>query len=144
MSKAETAVNLFKGGYSCSQAILATYGPEQGINRDLAVKLASGFGGGMGMGETCGAVTACFMILGLDRAGNESQKPQGRADAKAAVMEFAARFKALRGTVMCRELLGCDISTGPGMEQARKQGLIATVCPKVMQDAAELLEQMLK
>ena len=84
------------------------------------------------------------MILGLKRAGEEPQKPQGRADAKAAVMDYAAKFKQIRGTLTCRDLLGCDISTGPGMEQARKLGLIASICPKVMRDAAELLEQSLK
>ena len=93
---------------------------------------------------SCGAVTGALMILGLEFAGSDSDKPQGRAAAKGATIDFIEKFKARRGTVMCRDLLGCDISTAQGMEIARKQGLLATVCPKIVYDAAELLEDKLR
>jgi len=143
MNKVDEAVQYFKDGLSCSQAILAAYGPKYGVSRELAVRVASGFGGGMGMGETCGAVTGAFMVLGLMKAGADAGSSQGRAAARAAVIEFHEKFKARRGTVLCRELLGCDISTGTGMEQARLQGLFSTICPKVVGEAAELLEEFL-
>jgi C_GCAxxG_C_C family probable redox protein len=144
MTKAEDAVKAFKGGLSCSQAILATYGADQGIPRELALRFASGFSGGMGIGDTCGAVTGALMILGLQFAGPDSDTPQGRAAAKGATIDYIDRFKARRGTVMCRDLLGCDIGTSQGMEMARKQGLFATLCPKIVYDAAELLEDKLR
>ncbi len=144
MSKVEAAVSAFRGGLSCSQAILATYGTEHGIPRELALRFACGFSGGMGIGDTCGAVTGALMILGLEFAGPDSDKPQGRAAAKGATIDFIEKFKARRGTVMCRDLLGCDISTAQGMDIARKQGLLATVCPKIVHDAAELLEDKLR
>ncbi len=62
MDRVETALLRFKEGFSCSQAILSTYGEEVGLARILGLKLAEGFGGGMGrMAETCGAVTGAFM-----------------------------------------------------------------------------------
>jgi C_GCAxxG_C_C family probable redox protein len=143
MNKIEEAVSCFKSGYSCSQAITATYGPDQGMPRELALRVASGFGGGMGTADTCGAVTGALMILGLHLAGANAQAPTARASAKAAAVQYAEMFKARRGTVMCRDLLGCDISTAQGIECARKQGLFARVCPKVVHDAAELLEELL-
>jgi C_GCAxxG_C_C family probable redox protein len=144
MSKVEAAVQAFRGGLSCSQAILATYGAEQGIPRELALRFASGFSGGMGIGDTCGAVTGALMVLGLQFSGEEADTPQGRAGAKGAAIDYIDKFKARRGTVMCRELLGCDIGTSKGMEIARKQGLFASICPRIIHDAAELLEDKLR
>jgi hypothetical protein len=64
MTKIEQAVAYFKEGFSCSQAIVAAYAPSLGLDRDTALKIASGFGGGMGrLAETCGAVTGSFMVL---------------------------------------------------------------------------------
>jgi C_GCAxxG_C_C family probable redox protein len=66
LSKVENAVSAFKKGFRCSQAILSTYGIEFGMDRKVALKLASPFGAGMGsLGNTCGAITGAFMVLGL-------------------------------------------------------------------------------
>jgi hypothetical protein len=47
MTRIEEAVTCFKQGHSCSQAIVAAYGPTVGLDRETALKIASGFGGGM-------------------------------------------------------------------------------------------------
>jgi hypothetical protein len=64
MSEVSKAIQMFKGGYACSQAILDTYGTPLGLPHELAMQLAAGFAGGMRAGETCGAVTGAFMVLG--------------------------------------------------------------------------------
>ena len=48
MNKIEAVNTLFRKGYNCTQALLATYGTDLGLNRDIALKIASPFGGGMG------------------------------------------------------------------------------------------------
>ncbi|HUT96890.1 MAG TPA: C-GCAxxG-C-C family (seleno)protein [Dehalococcoidales bacterium] len=54
MSDVELAVGCFEQGFSCSQSVLATYGPRFGLERELALKVASGLGGGIGhQGGTC-------------------------------------------------------------------------------------------
>jgi C_GCAxxG_C_C family probable redox protein len=66
MSEIENAVSMFEEGFVCSQALLATYGAHFGLDREIALKAAAAFGGGMArMGETCGAVTGAFMLIGL-------------------------------------------------------------------------------
>ncbi len=142
MNRADEAMSLFKSGCCCSQAVLATYGPSLGMSHEQCLAIACGFAGGMHMAETCGAVTGAFMVLGLRHAGAKSNKLEGRAASKAAIIEFTRKFEARRGTVRCRNLLGCDISTAEGMDQAKQQGLIARVCPQVVYEAAEILEQM--
>ena len=108
----ETAVSCFQQGFSCSQAILSTFGEQFGLNRDTALKLAAGFGGGMGrMAGTCGAVTGAFMILGLKYGAVSSDDMQAKELTYEKVREFAARFKERGGSLVCRELLGYDINS---------------------------------
>ena len=62
----EVAVALFKEGYNCSQAVLATYCCELGMDMEMALRLASSFGGGIGrLREVCGAASSMFMAAGL-------------------------------------------------------------------------------
>jgi len=59
------------------------------------------------------------------------------------VKEFVDRFKSRNGLIICRELLGCDISTPEGMKLAEEKKLVTTLCPKLVQDVAEIIEQIL-
>lgn len=60
------AVQLFKEGYNCSQAVLGAFCDELGMDLETALRLASSFGGGMGrLREVCGAVSSMFMVAGL-------------------------------------------------------------------------------
>lgn len=143
MSQVKEAVDLFKGGCACSQAIAAVYGPARGLDRAKAMQVAAGFGGGMHLGSTCGALTGAFMVLGLARGGADCTTREGRQAVYNAVADIGRRFAARNGSTDCPELLGCDISTAEGMKKAQGQGLIKSLCPKFVQDAAEILEEML-
>jgi hypothetical protein len=59
------------------------------------------------------------------------------------VQAFAEEFKARHETLECRELLGCDISTPEGFDEARQTGLFNDRCPCFVADAVEILEEML-
>jgi hypothetical protein len=59
------------------------------------------------------------------------------------VREFMARFTARRGSVECADLLGCEIDTPEKYQAARDQGLFSTVCPEVVREAADILEELL-
>ncbi len=145
MTRVEEAVACFQGGCSCSQAILATYGPLFGMDRQTALKVAAGFGGGMGrMADTCGAVTGAFMILGLKWGGATAEEKETKERVYGLVRQFAARFRVRNGSLACRDLLGCDISSAEGLGLARKRNLFRTRCPKIVQDAAEILEELLE
>lgn len=145
MDKVERAVSCFKEGFSCSQALLSTYGAQFGLNREMALKVSGAFGGGMGrMAETCGAVTGAFMVIGLKYGKTRVEDEQTEEKAYSLVKEFVDKFKSRNGSIICRELIGCDISTPKGMALAKEKKLIATLCPKFVQDAAEIIEQILE
>ncbi|MFX0073699.1 MAG: C-GCAxxG-C-C family protein [Candidatus Hermodarchaeota archaeon] len=145
MNKVEEAVSLFLNGFRCSQAILSTYGTEYGLEKDISLKLASPFGAGMGsLGNTCGAVTGAFMVLGLKFGNKKANEIKKKAKAYEVVREFVDKFKSRNGTIMCKELLNCDIDTSEGRNSAIEQKLFVEVCPKFVKDAAEILDEILK
>lgn len=52
------AGELFHDGYNCSQAVIAVFAEEVGLDMDTAMKFGASFGGGLGkMREVCGAVS---------------------------------------------------------------------------------------
>ena len=84
------------------------------------MRIASGFAAGMRMAETCGAVTGAIMVLGLARATVESTTAKLREPVYRAVKEFNAEFERRNRTLVCRDLLGCDIRTEEGMQAAKE------------------------
>jgi len=142
MNKTEAAISLFNQGFNCAQSILATYGTDMGLDRDTALKLAGAFGGGIGkMGETCGAVTGAFMVIGL-KCG--ATKPDTKAKMKAYELgsKFIKRFKARNNSILCSELLGFQIASERKLK-LRERDIIKSKCPKYVRDAAEIIEELL-
>jgi C_GCAxxG_C_C family probable redox protein len=105
MSKEQEAVACFCNGFSCFQAILSTYDLRYGLEREQALKLAAGLGGGMGrMGGTCGAVTGAFLVIGLEQGATAAEDKAAKEQTYGTVREFAARFQGRNGSTLCREL----------------------------------------
>ena len=143
-AKPEQAVNVFKEGSNCSQAVISVYAEDFGLSRENALKISRGFGGGMGrMAQTCGAVTGAFMVLGLKYGNADIHDKEAKERIYGLVREFACRFENRNSSIVCRELLGCDISKPEGAATAKENGLFASVCPKLVGDAAEILEEMM-
>jgi C_GCAxxG_C_C family probable redox protein len=141
-TKVEQAVSLFKQGYNCSQAILAAYAEHPDLSRKTALKLACGFGGGMQMAETCGAVTGAFMVIGLKYGPADAEDKNAKEKTYELVREFVEKFNSRNGSVICKELLGCDISTREGAKIAKENNLFSSLCPKMIRDAAEIIEEI--
>ncbi|MBT8333791.1 MAG: C_GCAxxG_C_C family protein [Desulfobacterales bacterium] len=140
MNRVSQAVNNFYNDYACSQAIFTEYSELFDVNRETALRLASGFAGGMYIGGVCGALSGAYLVLGLKFGAQNCETPQGRKNVREAVKEFAQEFKKITGAVSCKHLLGCDISTVEGLQTAKEQNLFRTTCPHFVRTAAELLE----
>lgn len=144
MNGIESALSNFKDGFSCSQSVVAAYVSHFGVSRETALRLSAGFGGGMGrMAGVCGALTGAFMIVGLKYGAVSADDKKAKERTYRYVRELANRFRSRNGSVTCKELLGCDISLPRGMEIAREKDFHATLCPKFVRDAAEILEDLL-
>ena len=144
MTNVEDALSLFKNGFRCSQAILSTYGLQFGLDQELALKLASPFGGGMGsLGNTCGAVTGAIMVIGLKYGNSKVGEIKKKEKANQITKDFVEKFKSRNGSIMCKELLNCDISTPEGRNKAIEEKLFIEICPNLVRDSAEILEELL-
>jgi len=137
-SRVNQVVDNFTVGYNCCQSMLATYGDIYGVDRETALKLASGMGGGLGhFGAVCGFVSAACMLLGL-KYGATSQESQ--LDVFPICLEFCDDFTAECGSVNCKDIIKRDIRTMEATVKAKEDGVFKEICEACGQFAAELLE----
>ena len=121
------------------------YGGRFGLDRETALRVAGAFGGGMGRrGETCGAVTGAFMVIGLKHGKTKADDDEAREKTYELVNEFVRRFRERNRTILCRELLGHDLSTEEGREAVADQDLYSTRCTLLVRDAGEILEMVMQ
>lgn len=139
----EKALECYAGGLDCSQVVFGYVAEELGLDTETAMKIASTFGGGMWRGETCGCVTGALMAIGLKyghcKLGDQEAKDfmlEKRA-------EFEEEFIAENGSLICREILGYDLSTEEGMAKIQETGLLATKCPQLACCACDILDEIL-
>jgi len=129
---------------NCAQSVLTAFCEKLGLKKDLAMKVARAFGGGMGLSKgTCGAVTGAYMVLGLALK-SSGVYMKDREEMAKAMGEFNRRFIALHGALNCTELSGYDLSVPEEAAKAHEKGVFTNTCPGLVRDAAKILEDLLK
>jgi C_GCAxxG_C_C family probable redox protein len=126
--------------FNCAQTVFSLFAPELGIDEKTALKIASGFGGGMACAETCGAVTGAYMVIGM-KQGHSTSNPDDKAKTKMLIRKFNEKFKEAHGSLICKQLTGFDISTPEGSDAAHKEGVFDTKCPAFLKTACKILEE---
>jgi C_GCAxxG_C_C family probable redox protein len=141
----QEALSLFKQGASCSQSILATYGPLVGLSLEQSFQVGSGLGGGIGRKQyVCGAINAGAIILGL-KFGNKALGDIERKELTSKITgTFVSDCEMELGHSQCSELLKVDISNPEERERAKENGLLDRVCNNAVLKTAQLLEIYLK
>lgn len=142
----EKALECFGGGLDCSQVVFG-YGAEfLGEDKEKAMKIAAAFGGGMWNGETCGCVTGALMAIGLKYGHYKPGDEDAKNEMLAKRAEFEEEFKAFAesgGSLICKEILGYDLSKEEELAKIMEEGLLTTKCPKLACHACEILEDLL-
>ncbi len=128
--------------YNCAQTVFSLFAEDIGLDEKTALKIASGFGGGMACAETCGAVTGSYMVIGM-KHGHDSSDPEEKAKTKMAIQRFNEKFKEKHGSLICKKLTGYDISTPEGASAAHQDGVFVSKCPVFIKTACEILEKEL-
>ena len=143
MDRVTKAVELFGQGYMCSQAVFAAFSEDYGVTEKQALQIGACFGSGMNKGEVCGACTGALMALGMRYGQFDLSDVESRAAQKAKAVRFLEEFEKREGSYICRDILGCDLSTEEGRSYAINKGLFKKICPKMVRTAAEITAQML-
>lgn len=137
MNSIEEAVHLFEEGYMCSQAVFAAFSEDYNLSKEQVLKIGACFGSGMRKGEVCGACTGALMALGL-KYGDDKAKSNEVCE------RFLDEFEKENGSYICRHLLGCDIGTSEGVKEAVDNNLFEEFCPKMVESAAMMVDEILK
>ena len=144
-SRVEKAAATFEEGYTCAQAVFATYADLFGMDRETALKLSSPMGGGIGrMREVCGAVSAMALLAGLKDGNTDPANEEGKEKIYLITRQMAEKFKEKHDTIICRELLGLE-----RMEESAKPSernlryYEERPCTRLVATAARIVEEML-
>jgi C_GCAxxG_C_C family probable redox protein len=144
MNPNQEAAELFAEGYSCSQSLLVSRAGEFGLSTENALKVSAAFGGGLGrQGEVCGAVSGALMVIGLAHGQTAPQQKEAKEHTYQLTRRFIAEFTRRTGALHCSDLLGCQIGTPEGLQQAQEQSLFKTVCPRLVAEASQILDEIL-
>lgn len=129
-------------GQDCGQVVLEQYAESLRLSKDEANRLTAAFGGGSGVGETCGAVVAAMMVIGMKYGHNGPDDPEHRDVLMAKRAEFTEKWKEKRNSCLCRDMLGDDISTPEGLGRILESGKLFSLCPDIVIDALDILNEM--
>ena len=141
--RAQEAMELHKAGYNCAQAVYLTFAERYPFNKDTAALIAGPLGGGVGgQHEVCGAVSAMALVLGMVHGYSDPTDKASKMALYRRVQEDSAQFKAVTGSIVCRELLGLDKSSpSPTSGERPNPGKIP--CRTLVGLCAAILEQHL-
>jgi C_GCAxxG_C_C family probable redox protein len=145
MTIEELAVNKFKNGYNCAQSMVYSFAEQLKIDKSVALKLACGFGGGMGRTENvCGAITGGVIILGLIFGRGENEEKIKQEETYQYVRDFINKFKAKYGTIECRCLIdNIDLLTDEGQNKFKELNMI-NKCYEYVENANKIIQEIIK
>lgn len=137
----QRAVDNFKQGYACSQAVVLAFAGEVGLDETVAKRISGTFGGGMGrLRQKCGALTGSFMILGMAKGYDRPDDMDGKMNVYKKVRELNRRVEDTFGTTQCNELLIKYSKPERVQERTHHQD----ICVNIVADAAGKLYDMLQ
>ncbi|MEW6142549.1 MAG: C-GCAxxG-C-C family protein [Chloroflexota bacterium] len=143
--RSEESVRRFLKGYNCAQSAFSVFAPELGMSERDVVRIAAGFGGGLGRrGEACGAVTGAIMALSLRYSGEHPEVLSQRQAAYDKAAEVVKAFIDRHGTCRCRDLLGYNLSDLEELKRAREDRAFQKICTMYIREAVELVERLLQ
>ncbi len=144
-SKSEVAVQKFLEGFNCAQSVFYSFCDNLGFEKNTALKIACGFGAGMGRKEeVCGAVSGGIMVLGTRYGRGEKDDRTATEVTYAKTRELMSQFEKKHGTFICRKLInGCELTTEEGQRQFKENDLLNKRCKVCVQSVVEILENIM-
>lgn len=142
----ELAMAHFKEGYNCSQSVFMAFCDEYEMDFEVALKISSSFGGGMGrLREVCGAVTGMFMVAGMIYGYADPKDHNSKTEHYNRIQYLAKEFDEKNHSIICRELLGLDTGkNSPVPELRTAEYYKKRPCIELVGMAADIMENYIK
>ncbi len=145
MSKVEEALALFYGNYNCSQSVFSVFAEQLGIEKELALRIACGFGAGMARKQlTCGAVTAANMVIGLKYGNYTDNDLISKDKTYQLIDQFMTEFEQIHHSVDCRILTNCDFGKEQGLIDFKEKDVQLKICSNCINTSIRILDKILK
>lgn len=140
----DAALKLFNQGNNCAQSILVAFAGEAEIDPEVAFRIASGLGGGIGQTQNiCGAINAGAIVLGLKFGKHKPNDLNFKDWIAAHVGNFIKECRQELGDSQCSGLLKIDINDKEQKKKAEESGHTSKVCNNVIVTTARILIQYL-
>jgi len=125
--------------------MIYSFAEELGIDKSISLKLACGFGGGMGRTENvCGAITGGILILGLIFGRGENEDKLKQEKVYIFVRDFIEKFKAKYGAIECKCLIdGINLLTDEGQNKFKESNMIYK-CYEYVENANKIIQEIIK
>jgi C_GCAxxG_C_C family probable redox protein len=145
MTRKETATRYYADAFACSQAVFTAFGKEMGLTEEQCLKIGGAFGGGMARQQlTCGAVTGAMMVIGLIYGRGLGDDVSQKEITYEKTNELFAEFQRRNRTLNCKDLLqGLNLNDPEELKKIQELGLFQTSCVKYIEDAVEIVEQIM-
>lgn len=143
MTKGEIAKRLFLDGYNCAQAVFTAFADELNIDYELAMKLSSGFGGGIGrLREVCGAVSGMVMVFNLKHGYTSPTDKDAKMQHYSHIQNICREFAEQNGSIVCRELLSLSEKTSvPIPDERTREYYKKRPCAELVEIAADIVDR---
>ena len=142
MTHAQKAAQYFCEGYNCSQAVVLAFCEDLKLDKELALKLSSSFGGGMGrLREVCGAVSGMFMVAGILHGYSNPTDKKAKDEHYKLIQQLAEEFKKIHSTYVCKDLLKVAGKQPPISEERTEEYYKTRPCVNFVVAAADILDK---
>ena len=130
--RVKKAIAYHDRNFNCCQSVACAYCDLLGVDEATMFKAAEAFGLGMGgMEGTCGAIAGAVLLAGFKNSTANLEKPDSKASTYKLSAKILKAFEEKNGATLCRVIKGRDT------------GVILRSCPGCIEDAAQIVEDIL-
>lgn len=137
------ARSLFQNNFNCCQSVIGPFAEDLGLSEEMALRIGSGFGGGLRNGEVCGAISGSIMALGLKVGHYEADNLKDKERANQLTSYLMDKFYEKYSTVRCKDILGCEDKSMEEWRIVKSTPEANETCFEMIEDAVRFLHRIL-
>lgn len=143
---AAVAVDKFSRGYNCAQSVLYAFSQKLGLDPNVALRMATGFGAGIARRqEVCGAVSGGVLALSCKFGRSDGEPKERTEESYQRIQRLLEVVEAKHGSYLCKRLTdGCDLRTPEGQSRFKNEHMLDTICKPCVRTVVEAVNAELE